>query len=84
MNEPYPLERHFKPPPKMKAGPSRDALIRAVAIVGGPVALCRYLGILRSSYYQWCRVPDKRVEAISECSGVPTWELRPDIYPRPE
>jgi DNA-binding transcriptional regulator YdaS (Cro superfamily) len=55
---------------------------RAAEKAGGISALARSLGVSRQAVFQWNRVPAERVLAVETYTGVPRYELRPDIYPR--
>ncbi len=57
------------------------ALVRAVEAVGGYAELARRLGKTRAGIWQWERVPAERVLAVEKATGVPRYELRPDLYP---
>lgn len=48
---------------------------------GGPVVLADLLGITSQAVSQWTRVPIGRVLDIERITGIPRYELRPDIYP---
>lgn len=50
---------------------------------GGPVKVAAALGITSSAVSQWKRVPPERVLAMEAATGVPRYELRPDMYPPP-
>ena len=58
----------------------------AIRASGGPSALARALGIDHSSVIGWRkkgRVPAERVRKVSEISGIPLHELRPDLFDAP-
>lgn len=57
------------------------ALSRAVGLVGGSRRLARLLGLTRQAVEQWPRCPALRVLAVERATGVPRFELRPDLYP---
>jgi DNA-binding transcriptional regulator YdaS (Cro superfamily) len=61
-----------------------DALIRARRAAGGNAGIGRQLNISGQAVSQWDRVPAERVLDVERISGVPRYELRPDIYPPPE
>jgi len=42
--------------------------------------LAQALGVTPSAIYQWRRVPAERVRDVSRVTGIPLWELRPDIF----
>jgi DNA-binding transcriptional regulator YdaS (Cro superfamily) len=58
------------------------ALRAAVAVVGGPVALGRMLGITSQAVSLWPRAPAARVLQIEKLTGVSRHRLRPDIFGR--
>ncbi len=57
-------------------------LIHAAEQAGGMASLASKLGIKRQALYQWKRIPAERVIAVERATGVPRYELRPDLYPR--
>lgn len=36
-------------------------------------------GITSQAVSRWRRVPERWVEIVAEVSGIPAWELRPDL-----
>lgn len=50
---------------------------------GGASRVAAACGIDRRAVYQWRRVPADRLKVVSELSGIPAHELRPDIIPAP-
>ena len=48
---------------------------------GGVNALARELEISPAAVSQWRRIPAERVLEIERITGVPCWEIRPDIFP---
>lgn len=56
-------------------------MIRAIEAAGGRASVARHFNISREAVYQWTRVPPERVVGLSQISGVPCHELRPDLYP---
>lgn len=62
----------------------KSALKRAIDAVGGLSGLAEPLGITEQAVSQWDDVPPKRVLDVERISGVPRYELRPDLYPAPE
>lgn len=50
---------------------------------GGPVALAHKLQITSQAISQWDQVPGKHVLAVSDASGIPPHEIRPDLYRPP-
>lgn len=65
----------------------REARDRAIAAIpGGVSGTKRALKITRFAVQQWQAIPPLRVPAISELSGIPKHELRPDmpdLFPPP-
>lgn len=59
-----------------------SALERAKGWAGGAAKLARLLGITSQAVSQWQRVPAERVLDVESLTGVPRYDLRPDIYPR--
>lgn len=51
---------------------------------GAKAKIARALGITKQAVSQWRRVPAGRVLIVSEITGIPPHELRPDIYPEPD
>jgi pyruvate kinase len=47
---------------------------------GAVTRVAKALGISTAAVSTWRRVPQGRVEAVSEVLGVPPQELRPDLY----
>lgn len=69
---------------KQAARIARDALERAKEAAGGPVAMAKMLGgITSQAISQWQRVPAERVRRVADLTGVPDYELRPDMYQSP-
>ena len=42
-----------------------------------------HLGVTRAAVATWQRVPAERVRAVSEFTGIPAHELRPDLFEPP-
>lgn len=66
----------------------REALIKAIEIAGGQTNLARLINKTQAHISVWVN-RDKRVAAeyaikIEKFTGVPRYELRPDIYPPEE
>jgi DNA-binding transcriptional regulator YdaS (Cro superfamily) len=57
-----------------------EALDKAIQKAGGMSALAIELGISRQAISQWDEVPPLQVLAVEKASGVPRYELRPDIF----
>lgn len=70
------------------------ALTMAVAAIGSCAALCRRLTEVDPDHpvtpqilNGWRRrnqIPEGRVWQFAKATGIPPWEIRPDIYDRPE
>lgn len=54
-----------------------------VDAAGGAAALARTLKISRAAISQWKRIPIGRVAKIETLTGIPRYEMRPDIYEQP-
>jgi len=71
------------------ANDERDgALVRAIAVAGGPAALARFISehyepITVQAVSDWRRCPPRRVLQVEKATGaeVTRHDLRPDIYP---
>ena len=46
-------------------------------------AVAKDLGVTRGYLAQWKFVPDKFVEPLSQVTGIPKLQLRPDLAPPP-
>lgn len=63
----------------------KEAVVdRAIKLAGGPTELARRLNIKAPSIHSWRKIPPKRVLTVAEITGIPPWELRPDLYPDPK
>ena len=68
---------------------AKNALQKAIDRAGGQTALAAKIGVRQSLISFWLNqakegaAPDK-VPAIERVTGVPRYELRPDVYARPE
>ena len=66
---------------------AKQALQRAIDIAGGQSALGRKVGKPQGTIWQWLngsgRVPAEYVLTVSEATGIPPHELRPDVFPAP-
>jgi DNA-binding transcriptional regulator YdaS (Cro superfamily) len=68
-----------------------DALLRAIALAGGPAALARFISehyepITAQAVCDWRRCPPLRVLQVERAAKreVTRHELRPDLYPAQE
>lgn len=59
-------------------------LDRAKKAAGNAAALATKVGVSPQALSQWKEVPIRRVLDVERATGVPRYELRPDIYPPPE
>jgi hypothetical protein len=59
----------------------RSPITAALQAAGGVMALARALDIKHPSIYRWTRIPAEHVLKVEEVTGIPCYELRPDIYP---
>lgn len=72
---------------KTLAQQKRDALKRAVKAVGSGAELARKLGkdaTIVATWFQRGQVSHTAVLDVEEITGVPCYELRPDLYRKPE
>jgi DNA-binding transcriptional regulator YdaS (Cro superfamily) len=61
-----------------------DSCIRnAVAVAGSVKRLAEFAGVKPQAVSQWRRIPAERVRAISDRTGIPPYELRPDLWEAP-
>lgn len=47
---------------------------------GRGTELANALGVTPGAVHQWNKVPAERMGAVSQVTGIPLRELRPDIY----
>lgn len=52
----------------------------AIKAAGGPSRLARFLSVERQAVFGWRRVPEERCDKVSEFTGIPKHELRPDLF----
>ena len=64
-------------------GMTDPTIRRVVDAAGGATALASQLGIKAPSIYSWSRIPAARAGRISEITGIPRHELRPDLWDPP-
>jgi DNA-binding transcriptional regulator YdaS (Cro superfamily) len=65
---------------------ARSALERAITVFGSPEALSLKLGKHKSAVGKWRergQVSHTCVLKVEELTGVPCYELRPDLYRKP-
>lgn len=73
----------------MPKNPMLEALLKAVEIAGGQSELTEKIGLPRTAsninvmVNRDKKASPKYVAKISEVTGVPCYELRPDIFPAP-
>lgn len=66
---------------------SKDALKNAIQAAGSQSELSRLIGESQQSISHWLnksKVPAEQVIPIEKLTGIPRYELRPDIYPPEE
>jgi DNA-binding transcriptional regulator YdaS (Cro superfamily) len=60
---------------------------KAIEAAGSISALARALGITRQAVMQWEKpdrqIPAEHVPQIERHTGIPRWQLRPDLWERP-
>ena len=65
----------------------KQALAKAVKAAGGQTELANLINTKQQNVWQWLnrdgKASAKYVVKISEATGVPCHELRPDIFPTP-
>jgi len=65
-----------------------DALKRAIKVAGSQTALAKALNVTQAHVWNWLnrdsQVTAEYVLSIERLTGVPRYELRPDIYPPSE
>lgn len=63
---------------------SRSAgLAKAIAAAGSITALAAKIKLTVQAVSQWTDVPADRCLVVERATGVPRYELRPDIYGKP-
>lgn len=62
-----------------------EALQKAVSLAGGQSATARICGVSQTAVWKWLqsgkRLPAEHVLPMAAATGVPPYQLRPDIYP---
>ncbi|AAZ18334.1 conserved hypothetical protein [Psychrobacter arcticus 273-4] len=65
----------------------KQALAKAVKKAGGQTELANLIGTKQQNVWQWLNRDGKAsaryVSKISEKTNIPSYELRPDIFPAP-
>lgn len=65
----------------------RTAVQKLIKRLGGQEALATAAGVSQQAVSYWAKnlplVPIERVPRISEATGIPQHELRPDFFPAP-
>jgi DNA-binding transcriptional regulator YdaS (Cro superfamily) len=62
---------------------SKDAITRAVAVAGGQTKLAKLIGVTQGHVSSWIKrgkVPAEKVLLIERQTGVPRYDLRPDVF----
>jgi len=55
------------------------AMIRVLDDIGGPEPLARLLGETVHRVTHWREIPHRHVFAVEAATGIPHWEIRPDV-----
>ena len=56
---------------------------RAIELAGGQKILARACGVKQQSVNEWKlrgRIPEGRLSQVEAVTGIPRWQLRPDLY----
>lgn len=61
--------------------PNYDPALQKVLEKVTPTKLAEHLGIVPSAVTQWKSVPARHVPRVAALTGIPAWEIRPDMYP---
>lgn len=65
----------------------QQALQKAVNIAGGQTKLANLIGAKQQNVWHWLNRDGKAsaryVAKITQATGVPSYQLRPDIFPKP-
>ncbi len=64
-----------------------SGLVKAIKFAGSQQKLAVLMGVSSMAVSKWTKndsVPTERVLTIEKLTGVPRYELRPDIYPPDE
>ena len=59
---------------------NQQAVDAAIKAAGGRRSLANALGISYEAVRLWKEIPVKRIAKVSELTGIPRHELRPDIF----
>lgn len=54
--------------------------IEAVKAKMSLAELARQIGVTRGAVAQWDRIPAERLKAVSDATGLPMPDLRPDMF----
>ncbi|MBY3162089.1 helix-turn-helix domain-containing protein [Rhizobium laguerreae] len=54
--------------------------MEAVRAVTSLAALASKIGVTRGAISQWEKVPEERLDAVSDATGIPKHVLRPELY----
>jgi DNA-binding transcriptional regulator YdaS (Cro superfamily) len=73
----------------MDFAPSPESALKAaITILGSQAEMARLCGISQPAVWKWVRagkrLPPEHVLTVEAATGVPRWELRPDLYPPEE
>ncbi len=64
----------------MAKKPQPAVIAYAIEKAGGLSELARQLGVKRQAVFAWKRIPAERARKVSEITGIPLADLRPDLY----
>lgn len=60
-----------------------EPLSKAIAAAGSVAALALKIGVTPQAVSAWDRVPAERAKDVEVATGVPRYELRPDLWDPP-
>lgn len=60
-----------------------DIVKRAAEKAGGVTKLASEIGVKHPSLHSWKQIPANRVRDIERVTGIPDYELRPDLFRPP-
>lgn len=64
----------------MKRDPALDRLLKPRLRIRDIAVM---FGISKQTVWAWRRIPTERAKEIAEKTGIPLWELRPDLWDPP-
>lgn len=54
-----------------------------ILAAGGVRRISKEILRSHSTVSEWKRIPAPHAQAIANLSGIPLWEIRPDVFPAP-